>query len=105
MTTRLEPQRSRCRDWVDRGFAPPLSFIAVAVKFAMMPTAERDGELVADLASKRSGLGKAQVMGVTGLATADKTGLLRHMADVVTIADPARLGEWQKTLVDRPRVA
>jgi len=38
------------------------------VKFAVMQTAERDGELVAYLATQRSFLGEAEVVGVAGPA-------------------------------------
>ena len=68
-------QRVRALDSrIDTGLAPPCGFIAAAVNLAMMPTAQRDRELIADLPPKRSALRKAQMMGITGLSAADQTG-------------------------------
>ena len=68
--------------------------------FPMMSSAKRDSELVADLAAERPALGKAQVMGVAGFAAADQTGLLRHKAHMVAIADAPRLGMRENRFVD-----
>ena len=51
--------------------APPCSLVTVAVNLAMMTSAERDGEFVADFETQGSGLGKAQVMRIGRLTTAD----------------------------------
>ena len=72
----------------------------MTVKFAVMATAERHGELVADLAAERPALGKAQVMGVAGFAAADQAGLLGHKAHVVAIADAPRLRMGENGLID-----
>ena len=52
---------------------PPSAFVADVVELAMMGAAERDRELVADFAAKRLRLGKADVVGVGGKSTTDKT--------------------------------
>jgi len=41
----------------------------------MMAATERDGELVADLAAKSSGFGKAEVVGIARCAAADEARL------------------------------
>ena len=51
--------------------APPCSLVTVAVNFAMMSTAERYGELVADFEPEGSRLGKPQVMRIGRLPSAD----------------------------------
>ena len=50
---------------------PPCSLVTVAVNFAMMSTAEGYGEFVADLAPERTMLGKANVVRIGGLPSAD----------------------------------
>jgi len=97
---RLKPQGPGSGEWIDSGFAPPFGFIAVAVELAMMPPAQRDGELIADLAPKRPTLREAKVVGITRPPAADKTRLPSDMPDVLAIPHPARLGERQGALVD-----
>jgi putative protein kinase ArgK-like GTPase of G3E family len=72
----------------------------MAVELAMMPAAQRDGELIADLAPKCTTLREAKVVGITGPPAAEKTRLLSHMPDVLAIPHPARLRERQGALVD-----
>ncbi|MGC1777874.1 MAG: hypothetical protein WBB34_07990, partial [Xanthobacteraceae bacterium] len=86
---------------IDSGFAPPRCLVAVAMQFAMMSAAEWDRELVADLAAERPALGKAEMMGIAGLATAEKAGLLGDEANVVAIADAPGFGMGQNGFVDR----
>jgi hypothetical protein len=66
----FEPQSAGGGDWIRRHFPPPNEFIAAAVDFAVMPPAQGDGELVADLASQSPTLGEAQMVGVRGLGAA-----------------------------------
>jgi hypothetical protein len=58
------------------------------VQLAMMDTAHRNGELVADLATQRSGLGKTQMMRVSWAAATHHTWLQRDEAAVVLVAEP-----------------
>src|SRR5215813_6948080 len=67
---------------------------------AMMPAAERDRELIADLAAERAGLGKSEVVGVRGLAAAQQTGLLGDVAQVLPVAIATRGGDREDALVD-----
>jgi hypothetical protein len=60
---------------------------------AMMPSAQGHGELIADLATESPGLGETQMMRVRRAATADKTRLLGDIANMLAIADTARLHE------------
>jgi hypothetical protein len=70
------------------------------VNLAVVGAAERDGELVADLAAQRPRLAEAQVMGVGGAATADEAWLLGDELDVGFVADAARLRKAQAAFVD-----
>jgi hypothetical protein len=97
---RLKPQAPGSGQRVDSGSAPPRGFIAVSVKLAMMTAAQRDGELVADLAAKCTTLREAKVVRIAGLSSADKTRLPSDMPDVLAIPHPARFWEQQGALVD-----
>ena len=68
---RLTPQRQSDRDWIDMSLAPPGRLITAPMQFLMMEPADRNGELVADLASQSALLGKAQMMGIGGKAAAN----------------------------------
>jgi hypothetical protein len=63
------------------------------MQLAVMGATERDDELVAHLPSEPALLGKAQVMGVTWLPTADEAWLLGNRAQVLPIAPPRYLGQ------------
>ena len=63
-----------------------------------MAPAQRDRELVADLSAQCRTLCEAQMMGVTRCSPTDEASLLRHIFEVVAIAQPARLGEGQGAL-------
>ena len=98
--TRFEPQRARRNGRIYSYLPPPSGFIAKAMHLAMMSSTQRDSEFIADLAAESPGLRKAQMMRVTGLATANQARLLGHMADMIAVADPARLGKEQRALID-----
>src|SRR6266511_2861007 len=66
----------------------------------MMPAAEWDRELIADLAAERAGLGKSEVVGVRGLAAAHETRLLGDIAQVLPVAIAPWSGDREDALVD-----
>ena len=66
----------------------------------MMPSAERDRELIADLAAERARLGKSEVVGVRGLAAADDACLLSDVAQMLAVAIPTRYSNRKDALVD-----
>jgi hypothetical protein len=53
---------------IDVEALPPGHLIARLMQLPMMTAAERDGELIADFETQRSGLGKAQVMRIRRLS-------------------------------------
>ena len=102
---RLQPQHAGGDGRINPSAPPPCGFVAAAVDLAMMPAAQRDGELIADLAAERPALGKSQVMGVRGLSAANQARVLGDRPDVIPVADPARLRQGQRALVDQPSSA
>src|SRR5262249_60375540 len=70
----------------------------------MMPSTERDRELIADLAAERTGLGETKVVGIRGLAAAHETGLLGDVAKVLPVAIATRGGDREDALVDALRL-
>ena len=67
----------------------------------MMTTAQWHGVFVADLASERTQLCKAQMMSIGRSAPADKARLPCNKSEMLLIPDPAGLGEGQHAFVDR----
>src|SRR5262245_24416609 len=70
----------------------------------MMPAAEGDRELIADLAAERTGLRKSEVVGVRGLAAAEETRLLGDIAKVLPVTIAPRGSDREDTLVDALRL-
>ena len=66
----------------------------------MMASAQRHGELIADLAPKCAALRESEVVGVGRLSTANETGISCDKFDVIAVANPARLWQSQRALVD-----
>jgi hypothetical protein len=61
---RMLPEFKRDRERVDLNPFPPLDFVAMIVELAMMRTADRNREFVANLATQSSRLGEAQMVSV-----------------------------------------
>src|SRR5262245_1674964 len=66
----------------------------------MVPTAERDCELVTDLAAERPGLGESKMVGVRGLAAAHEASLLGDIAKVLPVAIAPRRRDREYALID-----
>jgi hypothetical protein len=98
---RFKPERTRGCSGIDSDIAPPCDFVATPVNFAMMASAQGHGEFVADLAGKRAGLSKAQMMSIAGPPSANEASLSGNMFDVVPVAHPPLFRERQHALVDR----
>src|SRR5262249_31941699 len=74
------------RQRLDARLLPPRCFVTLPVNFAMMQPTNRYRELIAHLASKRRGLGKAQVMRVGGYSAAHQARLARDEGAVLFVA-------------------
>src|SRR5260221_728119 len=70
----------------------------------MMPAAEWDRELIADLAAERTGLGEPEAVGVRGLAAAHETRRLGDIAQVLPVAIAPRGSDREDALVDALRL-
>jgi len=82
-----QPQHTSGIGRINIHLFPPRGFIAAAMDFAMMAPTKRDSKLIADLAAKRRGLRKAQMVGVRRTAAADETGLLGDRFDMLPVTD------------------
>ena len=60
----FEPERARDNGRIDLFLFPPRRFIAASVDLAMVSAAQRDGELVADLASEGAALRESEVVSI-----------------------------------------
>ena len=67
---------------------------------AVVSPAQRDGKFITHFATQRAALRKAQVMRIRRSATANQTGLLGHISDVLPVANPPQLWHRQHALVD-----
>jgi hypothetical protein len=99
----LGPQLRGRGEWIGAKAPPPLGFIATAMNFAVVNTAERNRELVAHLASKRRVLGKPNMMRIRRLPPTDKTGLPGNELDVFPVTKAARLRYGENGLIEPSR--
>ncbi len=90
LTPPLPPQPPGMGDRIDAALLPPFFLVAHGVEGTVVAGAEGYGPLIADLASDRSGLGKAHMVGLTWRTPADEAGLGGHVAEMLLVPDPAR---------------
>ncbi len=96
----LEPQGPGGRTWINAALLPPPRFVSVFVEFAVMSSTHRDRELIAHLPAEGATLRKAQMMRISGLASADQARLLCDKPNMFAIANAPRLGMGKHTLVN-----
>ena len=73
------------------------------MQLAMMASAKGNGELITHFETNGAGLGKAQVMGVCGLAATNEAGLRGDELQMGLVAQPLGLSEGKKAFVDGRR--
>src|SRR5262249_12390205 len=103
-SARLLPQPAGNLARVNAGLPPPCALITRAMHCTMMPAAEWDCELIADLAAERTRLGKTEVVGVRGLAAADEARLTGDVAQMLPVAIAPRRSDRENALVDALRL-
>jgi hypothetical protein len=81
-------------DWINLNCFPPCHFVAPAMERAMVTTAKRNSELIADPSSQSARLGESHVMGITWLPSAYEAGLRSDEPQVLTVAVAARFAQW-----------
>ena len=96
----FKPQRPGHFSRIEPGGFPPRRFIAGTMDLAMMASAQRHREFVADLAAKRGMLGEAKMVRVRWFAAAHQAGLLGDKSKCCLVPNPARLRQCERTLVD-----
>jgi len=97
---RLQPQRASTDSRIGTDLLPPGSFIATVMNLAVMAPAQRYRELIADLATDRSALRKAQMVGIRRATTANQARLFGYIFYVIAVTNPARLRQRQHVLID-----
>ena len=90
---RLQPKCAGVDGRINAGVAPPIRFIPTAVDLAIVSSTQWYGVLIADLAPEGPTLGKSEVVGICGSATANETRVLGNRFDVIAVTNSARL--WQ----------
>jgi hypothetical protein len=70
------------------------------MNLTVMRPAQRHRELIAYLATERTGLRKTQMMRIRWTSTANQAGLFDDMPDMVAVTNPAWLRKYQDTLVN-----
>jgi hypothetical protein len=70
------------------------------VNLSVVHAAERDRELVADLATERAGLREPEMMGARRLPPADKAGLQGDELEMFLVAVASRFADRQHALVE-----
>jgi hypothetical protein len=98
----FEPQHAGHAGRIDPDIPPPCRFIAASMDLAMVPSAQRDSELIADLAFQRAALGKAQVMSIRRLPSANQARLPGNISNVISVTNSARLRQRQHALMNSP---
>src|SRR5207237_10045863 len=98
---RVFPQLASGVGRVEADGLPPQRFVARAVEVAVVRAAERDRELIADLAAKGALLGEAQMMRVGRFAAAHEAGLTGHALEVRLVAGAARIAARRRALMGR----
>jgi hypothetical protein len=66
----------------------------------MMPSTQRHGEFIADLAAECPALRESQVVGIARLPTANQTRLLGYITEMLAVPHSARLGQSQCALIN-----
>src|SRR5450755_2027287 len=90
----------RSPDGIDGLSTPPGGLVAEAMIVAVMGPAERDRELVADLAPHCAGLGKPKMVGVSRASAANQTRLRCNKLEMAFIAMPTRLADREFAFLD-----
>ena len=83
-----QPKAARGCQRFDPSSRPPISFLADAMQFAVMCSAQRNRELITDLLSKSAILRELEVMRVARLTSAEQARLLRDEPQMMAIALP-----------------
>jgi hypothetical protein len=98
-----DPEHPRRGDGINSPPLPPGDFVAKAMVVAVMRPAQRDCELVADLAPHCAVLGEPNVMGISRASPTHQTRLRRHKLEVHFVSMPARLADREHAFIDFAR--
>src|SRR6202011_6340819 len=88
-TPRRNPKHPRRGHGIDSPSLPPGDLVSDAVEVAVVNSAQRYREFIADLAPHRPRLGELEMVGVGGASAADQTRVRRHKLKVA-------LSRWRR---------
>jgi hypothetical protein len=97
---RRNPEHPRRREGINSPSLPPGDFVSGAMVVTVMDSAQRYGELVADLEPHRAGLGEPQMVGVGGASSTDQTGLRGNEFEVGFVAKSTGLTDGEFAFLD-----
>ena len=95
-----EPQRASGVVRINANPFPPSRFITTVMNFAVMPAAQRNGELIADFAAECGALRKAQMMGIGRVPATNKAWLPSNRFNVLPVANAARRRKREDAFID-----
>src|SRR6516165_6324433 len=84
------PKVERRCFWINVDQRPPRFLVHLTVQLAMVDTAKRDSEFVADLAAEGARLHETEMVRIAGQPTAHQTRQGRDEVEVFFVADPPR---------------
>src|SRR4051812_10241323 len=96
----LRPQRLGNGQRIELMVCPPGGFVGGAVNLSVMTAAERHGEFIADFATERTRLRKAEVVRVSRLAPTQQARLCGDEFQVFLVAMPPRLADGQHAFIN-----
>ena len=99
----LQPKHASRRARIDTGLLPPRGFVAAAVDFTMVPSAKRNGELIADLTAKGRRLCKTEMMRIGGTPAANHAWLLGDGFHMLPVPNSTGHRQRQDRLVNTRR--
>ena len=102
-TPRVLPKAERRCFGINVDQRPPCFLVHLAVQLAVVNAAQRDSELVADLAAKGARLHEAEMVGIAGLATTHQTRQRGNEIEVLLVANPPRL-LWHRSSAISARI-
>src|SRR6516225_4985043 len=96
----LQPMNASRRARIDTCFFPPHGFVTAAMNFAVMSSAKRNRELIADLTAKGRKLCNTEMMRIGGTPAANQAWLLGDGFHMLPVANSTGHRQRQDRLVD-----
>ena len=99
----LQPKNASRRARIDTCLFPPHGFVTAAMNFAVMSSAKRNRELIADLTAKGRKLCNTEMMRIGGTPAANEAWLLGDGFHMLPVANSTGHRQRQDRFVDTRR--